>query len=133
MNLLISSNNASSFASANYRYNNDGSRDDSSAAQFTQSTSASAIILGIRTTGNASGETYNAVLDIFDPLNTGSDSQYFTGGGHYYYIESGGQTSTGMVTFANTASASTAYNAIKFQYASGQINAGTITLYGRKI
>jgi len=135
MNLLISSNNASSFLSANYQYNNHGSRDDASASQFTQqdSSGTSQIILGIRTTGSASGENYNAVIDIFDPLNTGSDSQYFTGGGHYYYIESGGQTSTGMVTFINNASASTAYNAIKFQYASGQINAGTITLYGRKI
>jgi hypothetical protein len=135
MNLLISSNNASSFLSASYQYNNHGSRDDSSASQFTQqdNNGAAQIILGIRTTGNASGENYNAVIDIFDPLNTGSDSQYFTGGGHYYYIESGGQTSTGMVTFINRASASTAYNAIKFQYASGQINAGTITLYGRKI
>ena len=74
-------------------------------------------------------------IDLFDPLNQNSDSQFFTWENSLSYQDADGHLNhvSGVGMFNDTGTEDTAFNAFKFSYASGNILIGSATLYGRKI
>ena len=132
LSMTISSDNGSSYASSNYRYSNRGKKDDGTLVNY-DSTGGSDFRLFPQGTGSASGEGCSFNMFINDPLNVLSDNQHF----NYHYTGLNIDLHTYTVpTYGagqNSASASTAYNAIKFFFSSGNIETGKLTIYGRAV
>ena len=131
--MTISSDNASSFVSSNYRYAHPGLREGGDTFQAFQNDSTDAF--DFRSTanhGSGTGETLNFDITVFDPLNQSSDNQYFMWQGQMTYFSENNLFYNLAIGGMNSSSNSAAYNAIKFAFASGNIADGTITLYGRK-
>tara|TARA_R100001443_G_scaffold73451_1_gene81372 strand:+ start:37 stop:777 length:741 start_codon:yes stop_codon:yes gene_type:complete len=132
LSMTISSDNGSSYASSSYRYSNRGKKDDGTLVNY-DSTGGSDFRLFPQGTGSASGEGCSFNMFINDPLNVLSDNQHF----NYHYTGLNIDLHTYTVpTYGagqNSASASTAYNAIKFFFSSGNIETGKLTIYGRAV
>ena len=77
--------------------------------------------------GNLSDESASGYLQIFNPSSTTFVKHYLSNMSSVYYLEYLGQDLS--AGYGNTTNS---INSIKFQYSSGNINSGTIKLYGIK-
>ena len=77
--------------------------------------------------GNGNDESYSGTLQLFNPSST-TYSKHFIARGNGYIIDPATQEEF-VAGYGNTTSA---INAIRFQMSSGNIDAGTIKMYGIK-
>ena len=128
----VSTDNGSSYESSEYAYANAGGKSTNTNFQLRKSDSTSSILLNVGALGTGAGESYNAVIDLFDPLNQASDNYYFMIGGTVHHLTEEPATASSVLAGAVKRGASNAYNNVKFALASGNMDVGTFTLYGRK-
>ena len=136
LRMTISNDNGSTFdSSTNYRYRNKQISQDSSSFGQNDSASESYFKITVDGNGNATGEAMHGYIDIFDPLNQNSDSQFFTWQSDFTYLDSDQHINrvVGVGVFDDNGTEDTVFNAIKFAFASGDIASGSATLYGRKL
>ena len=136
LEMYLSTDNGSNFdTSSNHVYNIKQLSSDSSSFGQNSSGSNNKFELTTDGNGNSTGEAMHGYIDLFDPLNQNSDSQYFMAYVNLVYQDSDGHlnNSFGPLMFDDAGSEDTAFNAFKFQYASGNVLIGSATLYGRKI
>jgi hypothetical protein len=133
--MVISDDNGSSFKSSNYQYLMKQMDQGTSGFGENDSASNNKFELTVDGDGNSTGEALHGYIDIFDPLNQNSDSQFFTFQANLTYHDADGNHNYvfGMGHHNASGSEDTVFNAIKFSYASGNILIGSATLYGRKI
>ena len=136
LTMYISDDNGSSYKSdANHVYNVKYIRQDYSASTWgaMYNSSDNYFQLTSDTMGNDTGEAMHGYIDLFDPLNQNSDSQYFMWNSNFTLL---GTTKLLFNVFGSgvyhTGQADS-FNNIKFQFSSGNILIGSATLYGRKI
>ena len=135
-NFVISSDNGSNFlSSGDHVYRIQSVRSDNSDPGNNGSTNNDKFELTGDGNGNSTGEAMSGYVDLFDPLNQNGDSQYFMAYANLVYQDSDGHLNNahGPLMFDASGSEDTAFNAVKFSYASGNISIGSATLYGRKI
>ena len=135
-NMVISDDNGSSFkAGSDYEYRMKEMQQGNSGFGQNDSASNNKFELTVDANGNGTGEAMHGHIDIFDPLNQNSDSQFFSWQADLVYFDSDGDNNYvfGNGYYKSSGTESTAFNAIKFSYASGNILIGSATLYGRKI
>ena len=131
--MTISSDNGSSFVSSNYQYADFGIDVENDTFRLHISNGHECFYLAfVPNFGTGTGETLNMDMMIYDPLNQSSNNQYFMYHGQLTYVSENTEFVNGVVSGVNKSSATAAYDAIKFQFDSGNITDGTITLYGRK-
>jgi|TARA_E500000178_G_scaffold94843_1_gene93815 hypothetical protein len=138
----ISSDNGSNYkggsGSTGYRFSYSGI--DQSANSTTRGSGGSDdanFILPIASDGFHGGSTQatSLIIDIFDPLNTLSDTKMFNFMASAVCLESNDEVTfmIGGGVYMGSGDEDTAFNAIKIFMDSGNIDGGTFTLYGRKI
>ena len=132
--MTISSDNGSSFVSSStYHYADFGIDNENDTLRVHRSNGQDRFYIEFGNNfGTGEGETLNMDMMIYDPLNQSSNNQYFMYHGQLTYVSENTEFVNGVVSGVNKSSATAAYNAIKFQFDSGNIADGTITLYGRK-
>ena len=132
--MTISSDNGSSFVSSStYHYADFGIDNENNTLRVHRSNGQDRFYIEFGNNfGTGEGETLNMDMMIYDPLNQSSNNQYFMYHGQLTYVSENTEFVNGVVSGVNKSSATAAYNAIKFQFDSGNIADGTITLYGRK-
>ena len=134
--MVISDDNGSSFkAGSDYEYRMKEMQQGNSGFGQNDSASNNKFELTVDGDGNGTGEALHGHIDIFDPLNQNSDSQFFSWQADLVYFDSDGDNNYvfGNGYYKSSGTESTVFNAIKFAYASGNILIGSATLYGRKI
>ena len=129
----VSADNGSNYENSNYAYANSGGKSTNTAFQHRRSDSTSSILLNVGALGTGTGESYNAIIDLFDPLNQSSDNYYFMIGGTVHHQTEEPATASSVIAGVIKSNAAYAYNNVKFALASGNMDVGTFTLYGRKI
>ena len=131
--MTISSDNGSSFVSSNYQYADFGIDVENDTFRVHRSNSADRFYIEFGNNfGTGTGETLNMDMMIYDPLNQSSNNQYFMYHGQLSYVAENAEFTGGVIQGVNKSSSTAAFDAIKFQFNSGNITDGTITLYGRK-
>lgn len=136
LTMQISDDNGSSFnSSSNHAYRMKEIGVTNSGFGQNDSANNNKFELTVDPNGNSTGEALSGYIDIFDPLNQNSDSQYFMWQANLTYSDYEGDHLNvfGTGRFQDSGSEDTAFNAIKFAYSSGNILIGSATLYGRKI
>jgi hypothetical protein len=136
LEMYLSTDNGSNFlSSGDHVYRIQHIRSDNSDPGENGSTNNDKFELTTDGNGNSTGEAMSGYVDLFDPLNQNSDSQYFMAYANLVYQDSDGHLNNahGPLMFDASGSEDTAFNAFKFQYASGNVLIGSATLYGRKI
>jgi len=133
LNLTVSEDNGSNYEDSNYAYSQAGGKSTTTSFQQRRSDSTSKFYLNTGALGTGAGESYNAIIDLFDPLNQASDNYYFMIGGTVHHHTEEPATASSVFSGAIKSSASRAYNNVKFALSSGNMDVGTFTLYGRKI
>ena len=139
--MQISSDNGSSFdSSSNYNQNAFGGRSSSGGSNSPtgvnyQDGSHFQIIGPAEPIGADTGESSHFHIDIFDPLNQNSDSQFLTVMWNCVIMDADAKVNRGLGAgvFDDSGSEDTVFNAIKFFLSAGTIEGGSFTLYGRKI
>ena len=131
--MTISSDNGSSFVSSNYQYADFGIDVENDTFRVHRSNGQDRFYIEFGNNfGTGTGETLNMDMMIYDPLNQSSNNQYFMYHGQLSYVAENAEFTGGIIQGVNKNSSTAAYDAIKFQFDSGNITDGTITLYGRK-
>ena len=131
--MTISSDNGSSFVSSNYQYADFGIDVENDTFRVHRSNGQDRFYIEFGNNfGTGEGETLNMDMMIYDPLNQSSNNQYFMYHGQLSYVAENAEFTGGIIQGVNKNSSTAAYDAIKFQFDSGNITDGTITLYGRK-
>jgi|TARA_R100000654_G_scaffold73791_2_gene107111 hypothetical protein len=136
LTMVISDDNGSSFkGGSDYEYRMKEMQQGNSGFGQNDSANNSKFELTVDGDGNGTGEALHGHIDIFDPLNQNSDSQFFSWQADLVYFDSDGDNNYvfGNGYYKSSGTESTVFNAIKFAYASGNILSGSATLYGRKI
>ena len=129
--IRMSTDNGSSYLSA-YRAARDAYGSDDATVNYGASSASAIYIQGGSATGNATGEGFSSVITVFDPLKQSGT----TGSRTILTAQTGYHDNSGDLTIANVAGANkvnTAVNNIKFDFDSGNIASGKVTLYGRKL
>ena len=119
--------------SSNYRYASIGRHDDAG-TDVRQNNADDEIILHIRSTGNATGESISGIIELFDPLNQTSDNKFFTMNFRTTHFESTNFlcNTSGAGAYDIAGSEDSVINGIRFFPQSGNIDAGVFSIYGRK-
>jgi len=129
--LLFSTDNGSSYLS-DYRNARLGFRDDSSAYSIGQAASGGLYICNSRALGSSTGEAFNGVATVFDPLKqSGTTDSYTYMTSHTSYLDNDGRVCVSAT--GNSNKITTAVNNIRFNLNSGNLATGKVSLYGRKI
>jgi len=86
-------------------------------------------------TGSATGRNFNAIIEMYDPLNQISDNKFFTCTYRTVSHDSNGTLTPGHGggTFTGSGSEDTVFNGVRFTTTSGNFNQGVFSIYGRKI
>jgi len=138
----FSSDNGSSFLdSSDYDQGAFGARSDSSGAAAPTGRNIANnnrfLITGVNASvGSGTGEKLHAHIEIFDPLNQNSDNQFLTVMWDCVIVDADAakvQRGSGAGVFNASGAEDTVFNAISIFMASGTIDKGSFTLYGRKI
>jgi len=129
--LLFSVDNGSNYLD-DYRNARMGLTDDNTGRNISQTGSAACYMVHENSVGNSTGEGYNAVAFVFDPLKqSGTTDIYTMMRSLGSYTDTSGKI--GTFSSANTSKVATAINNIRFDLNSGNITSGKASLYGRKI
>ena len=138
----ISSDNGSSYKSGSgsngYRFGYFGCNEASGTFNTGSGGNDDAnFLLPINSDGFHGGTTQavSMIIDIFDPLNTQSDAKLFNFMASSVNLNSSDDINymAGGGIYNGSGDEDTAFNAIKIDMDSGNIDGGTFTLYGRKI
>ena len=129
--LLFSVDNGSNYL-ADYRNARMGLTDDNTNRNISQTGSSGLYMTHESAVGNSTGEGYNAIAFVFDPLKQSGTTDMYT------MMRSFGSytdTSAKIGTFsgANRNKVTTAVNNIRFDVNTGNITSGKVSLYGRKL
>ena len=129
--IRMSTDNGSSYLSA-YRAARHAYGSDDSAVNYGASSAGAIYIQGNSATGNSTGEGFSSVIMIFDPLKQSGT----TGSRTIITAQTAYHDTAADLTIATVAGANkvdTAVNNIKFDFDSGNIASGKVSLYGRKL
>lgn len=129
--LLFSVDNGSNYLS-DYRNARMGLTDDNTNRNVSQTSSSGLYMTNELPVGNSTGEGYNAIAYVFDPLKQSGTTDMYT---MMRSLGSYTDTSAKIGTFsgAHRNKVTTAVNNIRFNTDSGNITSGKVSLYGRKI
>jgi len=128
-NLHISEDNGSSFQSMDF--SNQGFKEDGNVANLdsgANSPDTEMDLMNDENMGNATGETHNGDITLFDPSAT--DNKMLVLGRFGYQVDNS-YYNGGFLGGCSNGTA--AVNYVKFAMSSGNISSGEFTLYGRKI
>ena len=128
-NLHISEDNGSSFQSMDF--SNQGFKEDGNVANLdsgANSPDTEMDLMNDEHLGNASGETHNGDITLFDPSAT--DNKMLVLGRFGNQLEN---TYYNGGFLGGCSNGTAAINYVKFAMSSGNITSGEFTLYGRKI
>tara|TARA_Y100000114_G_C11563408_1_gene232888 strand:- start:54 stop:497 length:444 start_codon:yes stop_codon:yes gene_type:complete len=129
--LRFSTDNASSYLS-DYQEVRHGRVSDGNQTNSNATTTSSMSLIGGSGLGNSTGELFNSVITIFDPLKQSGTTDART----IFTAQTGYLMNSGYSTIVNVCSANktnTAVNNILFEMSSGNITSGKVSLYGRKL
>tara|TARA_A100001201_G_scaffold4982_2_gene9443 strand:- start:226 stop:1422 length:1197 start_codon:yes stop_codon:yes gene_type:complete len=129
--LLFSTDNGSNYAN-DYRNARMGFMDNGSEYNSGQSGSGGLYIMNSQPLGNSTGEAFNGVAIVYDPLKQNGTTDSFT----YVTAHTSYCADSGSVNVATTSHCNkvvTAVNNIRFDTTGGNITSGKVSLYGRKL
>ena len=129
--LLFSTDNGSNYASS-YRNARLGFMDNNAEYHSGQNSSGGIYIMNSQPLGNSTGETFNGVAIVYDPLKQNGTTDSFTYvTAHTSYCADNGRVNVASTSHCNKVV--TAVNNIRFDTTSGNITSGKVSLYGRKL
>ena len=129
--LLFSTDNGSNYASS-YRNARLGFMDNNAEYHSGQNSSGGIYIMNSQPLGNSTGETFNGVAIVYDPLKQNGTTDSFTYvTAHTSYCADNGRVNVASTSHCNKVV--TAVNNIRFNISSGNITTGKVSLYGRKL
>ena len=128
---LFSTDNGSSYASS-YRNARLGFMDNNAEYHSGQDSSGGLYIMNSQPLGNSTGETFNGVAIVYDPLKqNGTTDSYTYVTAHTAYCADNGRINVASTSHSNKVV--TAVNNIRFNTTGGNITSGKVSLYGRKL